>query len=288
MADKLPESSKKLFDYIRSHVNVISNPREIDSIAYMILEDLYQLDKTDVIMDRSISGKPEKEKKVRSYIDRLNNYEPIQYILGYANFYGRKIMVSPQVLIPRSETEELVELILEENQVKRFRLLDIGTGSGCIPVTIMKERQGVKCYGIDIDPRSIKVARQNAEMHKVEVEYLLLDILEEKLPVNQLDVIVSNPPYIPESERGYMEKNVVDYEPHKALFVPDEDPLIFYRAILNAAQNSLKRGGKVYFEVHENLAEKVQSLLIAKEYRDIDVLIDLHGKKRMVRGVKNQ
>ncbi len=282
----IPESSKKLLHYIRDHINVISNPKEVESIAYMIIHHLFQIDQTDVIMDRSLKMNSESRKKILSYLERINVHEPIQYILGEADFYGRKFIVNQNVLIPRGETEELVELILDDFKGKRFRLFDIGTGSGCIPVTIAKERKEAKCFAMDIDPRTIKVARQNAERHGVNVEFVLMDILKEPIPVDQLDVVVSNPPYIPENEKNFMSENVLTYEPSKALFVPDDDPTLFYSIIAEKAIPALRSTGRIYFEIHEEQGENVQKILLNAGFRDVEIFNDLHGKPRLARGIR--
>lgn len=282
----IPESSKKLLHYIRDNIHVVSSPSEVESIAMMIMEHLFAIDKTDVIMDRSLKLKGETRKKISSYLERLNEHEPVQYILGEAHFYGRKFKVNNHVLIPRGETEELVELILDDHKGKRFRLMDIGTGSGCIPITIACERKEARCFAMDIDPRAIKLARQNADLHDVRIEFLLMDILKEPIPVDQLDIVVSNPPYIPEHEKGFMEKNVLNYEPGKALFVADEDPTLFYSRIAELAQPVLRNSGKIYFEIHEEQGDKVKSILEEHGFTNVEIFTDLHGKPRMARGVK--
>lgn len=283
----IPESSKKLLDYLRENISVISGPKEAESIALMIIRHLFQIDRTDVIMDRSLKMNGETRKKINNYIDRLNAHEPVQYILGEADFYGRKFIVTPNVLIPRGETEELVELILDDTKSGRFKLIDIGTGSGCIPITIARERKEVKCYAMDIDPRTIKIARQNADRHGVQIEFLLMDILKEPIPVDQLDVVVSNPPYIPENEKNYMPKNVLDFEPARALFVPDDDPMLFYKEIANKAMQVLRTKGRVYFEIHEEQAENITSVLLQAGFSDVEIFTDLHGKQRLARASKS-
>jgi release factor glutamine methyltransferase len=220
------------------------------------------------------------------YIDRLNQGEPVQYILGEAYFYGRPFIVNPNVLIPRGETEELVELILEENSAKRLRVFDIGTGSACIPVTLAKERPGIKCFALDFSPRALKVARQNAERYSVHIEFYLIDILKEDIPVDHLDIVVSNPPYIPESERENLDRNVKDFEPSTALFIPDEDPILFFRQIASLAKSSLKPGGRLYFEIHESFGEQVSEMLLELGYTEVRIAPDIHGKDRVVRGTK--
>ncbi len=282
----IPESSKKLLHFIKDNLDVISSPGEVESIAMLIMEHLFGIDQTDVIMDRSLKINGDMRKKIRLYIDRLNEYEPIQYILGEAHFYGRKFLVNQNVLIPRGETEELVELILDDYKGKRFRLIDIGTGSGCIPVTIASERKEAKCFAMDIDPRAIKLARRNADLHQVKIEFLLMDILKEPIPVEQLDIVVSNPPYIPERDKKFMEKNVLLYEPGKALFVGDEDPTLFYTRIAEVALPVLKSSGRIYFEIHEEQGENVSNILDKAGFTDVEIFKDLHGKPRMARAVK--
>lgn len=287
MSNKIPDSPKKLLQFIISEIQLDESPEEIASIAQMIIEHIFGIDQTDIISDRSINASKAQAKALNKFIGRINNHEPIQYIIGEADFYGRRFVVVPGVLIPRHETEELVHLILKENAGKKIKFLDIGTGTGCIPVTILKELKGSRGFAIDIDPRVIKTARQNAERHQVQVEFMLIDILTEPIPVNQLDLIVSNPPYVTESERELMKPNVLMHEPVRALFVTDSDPLRFYRRIAELAKSTLKEGGHLYFEINERFGADVQALLEVMDYCDVQVIKDLNGKNRMVRATNS-
>jgi len=284
MAEGIPDSAKKLFAFVSDHINIDGNAREAESKAFLLLENLFNIDRNDLILDRSVTLVKDKVRTLMQYIDRLNKGEPVQYILGEAYFYGRPFMVNPNVLVPRGETEELIELILQENAGKRWRIFDVGTGTACIPITLSRERPGIKCFALDISPRALKVARQNAERHEVNIEFFLIDILKENIPVDHLDIVVSNPPYIPESERKNLEKNVRDFEPSTALYAPDEDPLLYYRHIAERASNSLKPGGRLYFEINESFGREVTEIMKKQGYREIRIVSDIHVKDRFVRG----
>jgi release factor glutamine methyltransferase len=283
MAEGIPDSAKKLFVFVSDHVNIDGNQREAESKAFILLEHLFGTDRNDLILDRSITLTKEKTRLLMKYIDRLNTGEPVQYILGEAHFYGRSFIVNPNVLIPRGETEELIELILNENPGKRLRIFDIGTGTACIPITLAKERPGIKCFGLDFSPRALKVARQNAARHEVNIEFFLIDILKEDIPVDHLDIVASNPPYIPESERETLDKNVKEHEPSTALYAPDDDPLVYYRHIAERAAKSLKPGGRIYFEINESFGPQISDLLKNMKYEEVRIIHDIHGKDRFAR-----
>lgn len=283
MTEGIPGSARKLFEFIRDHINTNGNQREAEAKAHLILESLFGLDRNDLIMDRSVTTAKEKSKTLMKYIDRLNEGEPVQYILGTAWFYGREFHVDRNTLIPRGETEELIELILKENPGNRLRIMDVGTGTACIPITLLKERPGIKCYALDFSPRALKIARQNAIQHEANIEFFLIDILKEEIPVDHLDIVVSNPPYIPEREKEYLDRNVRDYEPSTALFVPDDDPTVYYREIAKRAITALKPGGRLYFEIHESYGEAVRSCLLDLSYSDVQIHKDIHDKDRFIR-----
>lgn len=283
MPHNIPDSSKKLLKYITDAIQLEEGPEEISSIAYLIMEHVFEINRTEIILDRSINVSNSKRKELAEFIKRVNTYEPIQYILGKTEFYGRELKVDTGVLIPRGETEELVRLIIQENTGKRIKFLDIGTGTGCIPVTLLKEIKGSRAFAIDYDPRAIKVARKNARLHDVQIEFLLIDILNEPIPIQSLDVIVSNPPYVTESDKLHMKPNVLKYEPSMALFVKDSDPLLYYRRIAELAKNTLKEYGLLYFEINERFGEDVRTLLEVMDYSNVQIIKDLHGKDRIVR-----
>jgi len=211
---------------------------------------------------------------------RLTHGEPVQYITGRAPFFGLDLMVSPKVLIPRPETEELVQLVLTENADAPHRVLDIGTGSGCIPIAIARSRKNWAIFGLDISEDALDIARQNAVEQNVAVGWLHNDITA--LPnLGQFDIIISNPPYIPLEDAKTLEPHVLNHEPHLALFAPENDPLFFYRAIKHFAAKSLtKPGGRIYFETHYNLADAVADLFA--DARQTTVISDMFGKPRFV------
>lgn len=213
---------------------------------------------------------------------RLLTGEPIQYILGEAPFYGRSFAVTRDTLIPRNETEELVHLIIKENSTPGLRVLDLGTGTGCIPISLALELSSPEVYAMDVSAAALEVARQNAATLGAPVEFIEGSLLEKPLELPKMDLIVSNPPYVPLRDQAEMHANVVDFEPHLALFVPDEDPLVFYRAIGIWGQQLLKPGGKLYLEIYENLAEELVQLLQSQGYLQVQIHQDLNGKNRMI------
>jgi len=208
--------------------------------------------------------------------------EPIQYILGEAPFYGRNFSVSRDTLIPRNETEELVYRILKENPELGLRVLDLGTGTGCIPITLALELQAPEVYALDVSLAALEVARKNAAQLGAQVQFLEGDLLGATPNLDLFDVLVSNPPYVPFRDQEEMHANVLNFEPHVALFVPDEDPLLFYRAIGSWGQQLLKKGGKLYLEIYEHLSEELVQLLQSMGYTQVNVHQDLNGKNRMV------
>ena len=215
----------------------------------------------------------------------LETGKPIQYILGQTSFYNCTIKVNNQTLIPRPETEELVDLLIKENSGFSGRITDIGTGSGCIAIAIKKNLQTAELTGIDVSDGAIKMAAKNARLNNVKVSFIKTDILKidpDSMP--PAEIIVSNPPYVLESERQYMKKNVLDFEPPVALFVPDEDPLLFYRAIVNLSQKILSPLGKIYFEINENKGREICAMLESTGYSEVKIVNDINGKERIVKG----
>lgn len=216
--------------------------------------------------------------------NRLKTGEPIQYILGYGLFYGREFKVSPATLIPRNETEELVHLIIKENPQPNLRILDIGTGTGCIPISLTLEMKEPEVFGIDISEAALEIAALNAKKLKADVAFSKCDILNQMPKMDDLDILVSNPPYIPVEEKGQMHRNVLDFEPKLALFVTDDDPLIFYLKIAEVGKSILKPGGKLYFEINERYGSQVASLLQNLGYLSVKVIKDLNDKDRIATG----
>jgi release factor glutamine methyltransferase len=217
--------------------------------------------------------------------EKLKTGEPIQYIFGKAPFYGREFFVNQDTLIPRNETEELVHLIIKENPQPNLKILDIGTGTGCIPISLFLEMNSAKVSGIDVSGKALEIAKKNGEAQNAQVNWLVCDILKNPIPENDLDILVSNPPYIPEQGKALMHKNVLDYEPDLALFVPDSDPMLFYREIAQKGLLALKKGGKIYFEIHEEYGKGVVELVQKLGYSQVQCIQDLNGKDRIVKGV---
>jgi release factor glutamine methyltransferase len=223
---------------------------------------------------------------LKTDVERLKTGEPIQYILGHGPFYGRDFEVNQDTLIPRNETEELVHLIIRENPKPGMRILDIGTGTGCIPITLALELKEAEVYGLDVSDGALEVARRNARKLHASVNFKHLDILREMPEWVDLDILVSNPPYVPLQDQSEMHRNVVGFEPHLALFVPNEDALIFYRRIGEKGKKLLKKGGRLYFEIYEKAAKEVMELLEKQGYEQVTVHKDLNGKERMISAVR--
>jgi release factor glutamine methyltransferase len=256
--------------------------QEKSNIAYLILEDLFKITKTDLMMDKKVSGY--NQDIIKDIINRLNKAEPIQYILGHTEFYGRRFFVDKNVLIPRPETEELVDLIIKENRKqKNIAVLDIGTGSGCIAITLKKEIPGLSVFALDISKDALAVAQKNAEDLNAELLFMEADITRNAENTSEdlkFNIIVSNPPYITDREKRFMHQNVLAYEPDTALFVRDHDPLLFYRTIINFSHTHLLPGGTCYFEINESYGNEVKDLFEKNNFNNIRLIRDLRGKYR--------
>ncbi|MFM2250353.1 MAG: hypothetical protein RLZZ358_1280 [Bacteroidota bacterium] len=252
---------------------------EAENLVFWLFETHLGLKRAD--LQQAISNTVDPARLLEDF-QRLLTGEPIQYILGEAPFYGRSFAVTRDTLIPRNETEELVHLILKENRSSGLRILDLGTGTGCIPISLALELKAPEVYALDVSAAALEVARQNAAQLGATVHFIEGSLLEKPLELPKMDVIVSNPPYVPLRDQADMHANVVDFEPHLALFVPDEDPLVFYRAIGIWGQQLLNQGGKLYLEIYENLAEELVQLLRSQGYLQVQVHQDLNGKHRMI------
>ena len=255
-----------------------------------IWEDLIQIDRGN--RDRNLT--PYEVGELEKCLERLLSGEPIQHILGYGYFYGRKFKVSPEVLIPRQETEEFMVWI-RDNHFLRIsnqnvtKVLDVGTGSGCIPISLGLEGEErghlLQLIGLDVSAKALEVAIENASNWGMTVQWIRKDIFHcEGSDFRELDILISNPPYIPQREKEELFFNVKDRDPDLALFVPDEDPLVFYRQIANLGQYWLKPGGSLYFEVHMDYGREVEVLLKSLGYADVQLRKDLNKRDRMVRG----
>jgi release factor glutamine methyltransferase len=277
------KNSKVLFDDFVKRVRLNESPEEIFTMAFWAIEKLFGVSRTDVLLGKDLELTSKQEKDLLNIIERINRHEPIQYILGEADFFGRNFFVNDSVLIPRPETEELVAFIIEQCKNKTsVRILDIGTGSGCIPITLALHLSGSTVFATDVSQDALEVAIQNAGKNSALVNFIYHDILDGDIPVKELDVIVSNPPYITKQETALMRPNVVKYEPHLALFVPDDDPFIFYTAIISRAKASLKKDGLLAFEINEKYGAEVSSLMQLGGFGNVKVVTDLSGKNRIV------
>jgi release factor glutamine methyltransferase len=226
--------------------------------------------------------------KIIEIIDELKQGKPIQYILGETEFYNCRIILSPATIIPRQETEELADIIIKENIGYKGQILDIGSGSGCIAIALAKNMPDASIFGIDFSAEAIEIAKHNAAINNVKIDFINEDIFKpSKIFSINAGIIVSNPPYVRNSEKAFMHRNVLDYEPATALFVDDANPLVFYETILEIAVKILQVGGKIYFEINEALGSEMKKLLKRFEYTDIELINDINGKERFIKGVKN-
>jgi release factor glutamine methyltransferase len=270
---------------IRKELAGIYSGEETESLIFLIFEELRGYSRTQFLLAKDEFLSPEELKEIGEIVARLKNHEPIQYILGKTEFFGLPFYTVPGVLIPRSETEELVQWIIHENQLQEPSILDIGTGTGCIAVALQENIRQAKVMACDISPVCLETSRRNAELNGCEISFFAFDILKEtpEIAFPKLDIIVSNPPYLMETEKKKMEKNVLEYEPALALFVPDENPLLFYERIANFALNHLNVGGLLYFEINEAFGKECLQMLQEKGFSDIQIKNDIHGKDRMIR-----
>lgn len=278
---------RELIEAVRSSAAKVYPPEEARSIAYMVAESVYGLDRKAVALEPDAVMENFDRIRLAEILSQLESHRPVQYILGRADFFGMEFAVREGVLIPRPETEELVQNILKYNPAPiGRRVLDIGTGSGAIAVALAMNMPYSAVDALDISAEALQVARRNAEANNAAVTFMEADILapleKTTLSGGQYDIIVSNPPYIPGSEKAAMRKNVTGYEPAGALFVPDDDPLLFYRAIGEKAAELLVPGGQLWFEVHENLAGDVCGLMWKLGFTAIESRRDMNEKERMV------
>ena len=269
---------------IRKELAGIYAKGEIESLIFLIFEKLKGYSRTQFLLANEEHLNENDRKEISKIIARLKNHEPIQYILGLTEFYGLPFYTVPGVLIPRPETEELVQWIIQENKHSNPTILDIGTGTGCIAISLRKNIPESTVLACDISPVCIEAAHRNSELNSANVPVFQYDILNKtpEFQFPELDIVVSNPPYIREEEKLLMEKNVLDHEPELALFVPNESPLIFYERIADFSQIHLKNQGWLYFEINEAFGPECCKMLQGKGFSGIVLKKDIHGKDRMV------
>lgn len=259
---------------------------EARAVTDYVLDVCFGLSKADILCGAVEEMTAEKTAELNKIFGRLMEGEPVQYVLGRAEFCGRWFSVRPSVLIPRPETEELCAWITADSKASASpKVLDIGTGSGCIAITLQLDMPESKVTAWDISADALDVARENAQQLGANVNFVKLDALNAK-PEGEWDVIVSNPPYICEKEKKDMAVNVLEHEPHTALFVPDADPLLFYRTITRLAVQTLNKGGRLYFEINPIYADDTCRMMQAEGMTAVELRSDMYGKQRMAKGVK--
>jgi release factor glutamine methyltransferase len=272
---------------MRKELAGIFPKEEIESLIFLIFEKMKGYSRTQFLLAREESLSSDELLEIERIVTRLKNHEPIQYILGQTEFYGLSFYAVPGVLIPRPETEELVQWIIQENTLLSPSILDIGTGTGCIAISLQKNIPQAKALACDISPLCLETALRNAELNAAPISVFEFDILNysPKVSFPSLDIVVSNPPYVRDTEKLLMNRNVLDYEPALALFVPNENPLIFYERIADFAFIYLNNQGHLYFEINEAFGAQCVEMLQAKGFSNIILKKDMNGKDRMIRSV---
>jgi len=263
---------------------------EIYSFFYLLAEDILGMRRIDTSIKSDIKISEVAKHSFQNAIDRLKKHEPIQYIIGETECFNMPFKVNPSVLIPRPETEELIDWIISKKRIQKTELniLDIGTGSGCIAIALSKNLSNSHVFGLDVSKEALTVAKENARCNEVDIEFIHADILNKNLELDNFkyDIIVSNPPYVRSLEKAKMQPNVLEYEPHIALFVENEDALFFYRKITQFAKKTLKSKGQLFFEINEYLGKNMIKLLKDEGFNEIELKQDMYGKDRMIKGIK--
>ncbi|WP_163401145.1 peptide chain release factor N(5)-glutamine methyltransferase [Flavobacterium fluviatile] len=261
---------------------------EAESFFYLILENKHKLRKIDLALNHELAFSYADLAVWDAFLNDLKKEVPIQYLLGKTSFYGLDFEVNENVLIPRPETEELVEWIINENKItdktKKLKILDIGTGSGCIAISLAKNLPNAEVYAMDVSKKAIEMAKRNAGYNNVKITFILKSVLELEMLKSNFDIIVSNPPYVRHLEKQEIRKNVLDYEPHLALFVDDNNALVFYRKIAELAQKNLLQKGQLYFEINQYLGKEMTELLEKMNFKNIELRKDIYDNDRMMKG----
>ena len=281
---------KEYRSYFIHELTPIFDEGEAESFFYLILENKHELKRIDLALQPNLTFSADQIKVWNIILEQLKQEIPIQYLLGKTSFYGLDFDVNPAVLIPRPETEELVDWIIKSNVAaqasKIIKILDIGTGSGCIAISLAKNIPDAQVFAIDVSAEALATAQKNAEINEVQVTFINKNILETTELEQEFDIIVSNPPYVRNLEKEEIKKNVLDNEPHLALFVEDNDALIFYRKIAELAQKNLSENGQLFFEINQYLGQEMFELLEKMNFKNIELRKDIYGNDRMMRGEK--
>lgn len=279
--------------YFTEQLESIFPKTEIDTFFFLLIEEYLGLQRIDFTLQPTLEIPSKKYDLLNTALTRLQKEEPIQYILGKTEFYGYPFKINENTLIPRPETEELVEWILNEvkelgleNNKQQLSILDIGTGTGCIPISLKKNLPSANVSAIDVSEKALKVAQQNAELNNVEVTFILQDILQTENLSRQYDVIVSNPPYVRELEKVEIKNNVLENEPHLALFVDNDNPLVFYKKIADLATKHLTKNGLLFFEINQYLGNETVEMLKRKGFTKVELRKDFFGNYRMIKATR--
>lgn len=272
------------FRLMHDRLDAVYGKGEVEAMARMVMEEILCCSPVDLVLRASHEVPAFFPEKLEQIIARLERQEPIQHILGVAQFHGHRFRVTCDTLVPRPETEQLVDIIVDEQGDRQdLRVMDVGTGTGCIAISLARALRFAQVTAIDISSEALAVAQENAKLLKTRIKWLQADILSMPLwPAASLDIVVSNPPYVCFGEQAQMEHNVLDYEPYIALFVPDNDPLLFYRHIASQAAQALVSGGRLYLEVNRRFAHDVADLLQSHGLVDTRVMHDSFGNDRFV------
>ncbi|MCB6087181.1 peptide chain release factor N(5)-glutamine methyltransferase [Flavobacterium psychrophilum] len=265
----------------------IFDEKEIESFFYIILEAFHQLKRVDLVLSPDLKLDNIQLLQWETVLLQLKEQKPIQYILGETQFFGLPFYVNENTLIPRPETEELVEWIIKENlkisSLKNLKILDIGTGSGCIAISLAKNLPNASVFAIDVSDKALATAQKNAVLNEVDITFIEKNILQTEDLNQEFDIIVSNPPYVRNLEKKEIHKNVLEYEPHLALFVDDNDSLLFYRKITELATRNLSNNGQLYFEINQYLGKETVELLEKYNFKNTTLKKDIYGNDRMIK-----
>ena len=293
---KVQDAQRQVKDSLKG----LYEEQEAGSIAALAMEHLTALQPKELLFQKEAELTKDQESSLQQVIQRLQQHEPIQYIMNKAWFYGLELYINPDVLIPRPETEELVDWIVkdtraagldvferttaEADETTQLKILDVGTGSGCIALALKKAMPRAEVWGCDISDRALNIARRNGALLDIRVDFQSVDYLDvaQQKHLPSVDILVSNPPYVPQRDKEDMRPNVLQYEPHSAMFVSNDDPLLFYRALLAFGEHRLHKAGVIYMEIHENLGASIRELFEKGGYQ-VMIRKDMQGKERMVK-----
>lgn len=271
--------------FLSGELSVLYPANEISALSSIIIKTLFNIDKLHRLTEPYLTVSLNDAERIQEICSELKTGKPIQYIFGETVFYNCRIKLNMATLIPRQETEELADLIIKENTGLNGNIIDFGTGSGCIAIAVAKNLPLSSVTAIEISGDALEIARENAVINEVKINFLKEDLLQlNYLKLPKASVIVSNPPYVRESEKAHMNRNILDFEPEIALFVPDNNPLVYYRSILDTGKSLLAAGGLVYFEINEAMGSEMKQLMIKYGYSDVQVINDINGKNRIIKG----